>query len=328
MNSTLPTSFIAVNASGDLEGEVKIVDRNSDEAINNILIVAAALCIIFSALSCVVINKTRTIPKTACFLSSSLMFFDSATTGFYATRKFIADSNISLVFTLIALGWSYASFVNVAIMALERLIVFQWPYFYMRRVSQGLSIKCLAAVMILYIGSWTGEWIGCFFWNTEYWNIRHCLDPIVIKYMTATFAILFAVILICLVKIIIIVSKQHNKVQHQSDVPVPRSNRATVIVFVCCVNYFFTALINIALVYTLAEIPIAVRRTILDILYLLNGFVDTCVYVLWYKECRYEMFKLLSILVPPLKPKVEQMRLRIFDVNIHTADSTANPECA
>lgn len=320
--ATSTQSNLTTKVTDAWETEEDFSDKHSEAAVNNVLTAAATLCLVFSALSFVAINKTRNIPRTACFLSSSLIFFDSATTLTYATRKFVEDSHVLNIITVIGLGWSYASFVNVAIMAVERLIIFQWPYFYMRHVTYGACVKLLVVVMVVFLGAWTAEWISCFFTKTGFWNIRRCLDPIVIKYMTATFATLFLVILTCFIKIIIIISKQRNKVQPQSETST-RNHRSTIVVFLCCINYFLTALINIALVYTLAEITIVVRRTILDVLYMLNGLVDTCVYVLWYKECRYELLKLLACLVPPLKPKVEHMRVEIFDIMAHvqTTDS-------
>lgn len=290
-----------------------ITDKHTDTAVNVSFFIAAIICIIFSAMSFVAINRTKCIPRTACFLSSSLLFFDCATTLTYATRKFITDSHVLQIITLIGLGWSYASFINVAIMALERLIVFQWPYFYTRRMSYQTSIKILLAVMVVYVGSWTCEWVACFFKTEGFWNSRDCLEPVAFRYMTATFAALLLVIVICFTKILTIIIKQRSKVQPNSET-VSRTNRSTIVVFLCCVNYVFTALINIVLVYTNRQVPIVVRRTILDTLYMLNGIADTFVYVLWYRECRYELLKMVAVCVPSLRPKVEQMRVLIFEI--------------
>lgn len=292
-------------------------DKHEDDTVNNIFVAAAACCLIFSGLSFVAINRTHNIPRTASFLSSTLIIFDCATTFTYATRKFVEDSDVLNVITLIGVGWSYASFINVAIMAVERLIVFQWPYFYMRHVSHGTCTKLLFSIMVVYLGAWTSEWVVCFITKTGFWNIRRCLDPIVIKYMTATFATLAIVTTTCFMKILIIITNQRKKVQPHSETA-SRNHRSTIVVFLCCINYFFTAVINLILVYTLAQITIVVRRTILDVLYMLNGLIDTCVYVLWYKECRYELLKILSSCIPPLKPKAERMRVEIFDIVTHT----------
>ena len=298
------------------ETSTNYLDKHENQTINHLLLSAAAVCLIFSGMSFVAINRTHNIPRTACFLSSTLLIFDCATTFTYATRKLVTDSDTLNVITMIGLGWSYASFINVAVMAMERLLVFQWPYFYMRHVSHSTCTKVLSAIMVLYLGAWTSEWVVCFFTRTGFWNIRRCLDPVVIKYMTATFATLAIVTTTCFMKILFIIIKQRRKVLPQSE-STARNHRSTIVVFLCCLNYIFTAVINIVLVYTLAQITIVVRRTILDVLYIVNGLVDTCVYVLWYKECRYELLKIMSICIPPLRLKAERMRVEIFDIMGH-----------
>lgn len=319
--SNLPTTAVdAGNDNQTLPTAKYFLDKYTDIAINSSFFIAAILCLIFSAMSFVAMNRTRNIPRTACFLSSSLLLFDCATTLTYATRKFIDNSDILNIITLIGLGWSYASFINVAIMAVERLIVVQWPYFYTRKMSYYTSIKILITLMVLYLVAWTSEWIACFFKTSGFWNIRACWGPIIIKYMTVTFATLLVVIVICFMKIVmIIIVKQRSKVHPERQMS-SRNNRSIIVVFLCCVNYVFTALINLILVYTTDHVSIVVRRTILDILYMLNGLVDTFVYVLWYKECRYQLLKMIAVVIPSLRPKIERMRVQIFE--IMTSDGT------
>ena len=288
-------------------------DKYENDIVNSVYLVTTAICLMFSGLSLIAINRTHGIPRTACFLSSTLLIFDCATTFTYATRKLVTDSDTLNVITMIGLGWSYASFINVAVMAMERLLVFQWPYFYMRHVSHSTSIKALATILVLYLGTWTTEWTVCYITTTGFWKIRECFGTIIKKYMTATFVTLAVVTSICFIKTLFIITKQRRKVLPQSETAT-QNHRPTIVVFVCCLNYLFTAAVNIVLVYTISHLTIFVRRTILDVLYMFNGLVDTFVYVLWYKECRYELVKLLAVCLPPLRAKAERMRVQLFGI--------------
>ena len=295
------------------ETSTNYLDKHENQTINHVLLSAAAVCLIFSGMSFVAINRTHNIPRTACFLSSTLLIFDCATTFTYATRKLVTDSDTLNVITMIGLGWSYASFINVAVMAMERLLVFQWPYFYMRHVSHSTSIKALATILVLYLGTWTTEWTVCYITTTGFWKIRECFGTIIKKFMTATFVTLAVVTSICFIKTLFIITKQRRKILPQSETAT-QNHRPTIVVFVCCLNYLFTAAVNIVLVYTISHLTIFVRRTILDVLYMFNGLVDTFVYVLWYKECRYELVKLLAVCLPPLRAKAERMRVLLCGI--------------
>lgn len=298
-------------------------DQHENDIINSIFVVVAMFCLVFSGLSLVAINRTQYIPQTACFLSSTLIIFDCATTFTYAVRKLVTDSDVLNTITLIGLGWSYASFINVAVMVVERLVVFQWPYFYMRHVSHGTCMKLMLLVIVVFLCSWTTEWAVCFTSRTGYWNTRSCYSPVIKKYMTATFATLAIVTTACFIKIGIIIRRQRRKIQPNSETSA-RNMRSTIVVFLCCVNYFFTAVMNLVLVYTAPQISIVTRRTIYDVLYMLNGLTDTCVYILWYKESRYELFKILSALIPSFRQKVEQMRIEILDLGTTRHSATAD----
>lgn len=288
-------------------------DIHTEAIINTVVIVSSAVCIIFSLVSLVAINRTKKIPPTACFLSSTLLMFDCATTLTYSTRRLVTDSDILNVITLVGIGWSFASFINVTLMTCERLVVFQWPYFYTRRISPSTCIKLLLVVMVMYLGAWTGEWLSCFYHRTGFWNVRSCLGPIVRRYMLATFALLALVTTVCFIKIKIIIVKQRQKVHANNDT-VSRGHRGTIVVFLCTLNYLVTAAINLAMTYTEGDLSIAVRRTVLDVLYMLNGLIDSCVYVLWYRECRYEMLKILAVVIPPFRNKVEEMRIEVLEI--------------
>ncbi|KAH3790314.1 hypothetical protein DPMN_168512 [Dreissena polymorpha] len=53
----------------------------------------------------------------------------------------------------------------------------------------------------------------------------------------------------------------------------------------------------------------------LDIITTVNCILDPFVYVLWFKECRMEMLKMLSVClpyVPSLERRIENMRKDIF----------------
>ncbi|KAH3693591.1 hypothetical protein DPMN_081055 [Dreissena polymorpha] len=61
---------------------------------------------------------------------------------------------------------------------------------------------------------------------------------------------------------------------------------------------------------------------------LFNGLVDTCVYVLWYRECRLELLKMAAKVFPYLQAHTERMRLEVFEISFRTTHDNDMNGCS
>lgn len=301
------------NITGKISGS-DYLDMHTDIAIKISFVFVSAVLVTFSSLALIALARTSSIPKNACILSSSLLMFDCAATFTFALRNIITEHVILNLITLVGLGWCNASSVNIAVMCIDRAILFQWPYFYVRRFTNGSYVIIYYIIILAYLLSFTGQWIKCFIGRLSFWEVRQCMNPVIVENLTISFVTSIAVSIPCFVLIVIIIIKQRRRERTRSR----RESRSTIVVFVCFVNYACTVSVFLILMYTHCYVSIIARRTAIDIVFIINGFVDTCVYVLWFKECRYELLKILGKILPPLKTKVERMRTEVFDISTGT----------
>ena len=297
-----------------------IGDQHSTVAVRAGLITTSIVLLVFSLAALVALSRTKTIPTTARTLSSSLLWFDSATMLAFAFRNMVDDSFISNLLTMFGLTMSSASFVNIAVMSFDRVICFQWPYFYIRHFTHGSYVIVYYMIIVGTIIPFIALWIDCCVTMPSFWEIRQCLLPLTTVFLASSHVICVLICIPCFVWITVIVIKNQRKERSKKDIS------STISVVVCSINYGFTTIIALTFLFTACHTTIILRRTISQLLYMMNGFVDTCVYVLWFKECRYQLLNIVGVLVPALRQKIARMRNEVFDLSgaAHGATTTSN----
>lgn len=286
---------------------------NLDEMLNiyaRIGIMAlATLILIFTAVSLFALNRTRHTPKTARFLASGLLVFDSGTTLTYTVRKLVSEPGFNRYINILGTGWSLLAYLQIGTMCVERLLVFQWPNFYLRSVSfKKVRVICLL-VWLSYFVAWIVATGRCtFIYCTD--EADECFNESIIGFVMVICPASVLVSSISLIKIASLIRKQ--KAKFQNSPSVIRNYKSTFVVFLCFINYIFTTLVYGILAGTVKGN--LERRIVMDGLMTVNGLLDTLVYVLWYKECRLEFIKMASKTFPSLNKKIDKMKLSIFDI--------------
>ena len=275
-------------------------------------------CVILSiaVAAFIALTRTRAIPKAACVLSSSLLWFDCTTITAFAIRHLVTNSFVLNILTMIGFTMSSASFINIAVMSMDRLILFQWPYFYLRHFTNGSYVCFYYIIVVGFMISFCVQWIPCFVYRSLFWDVRTCMENLIEVYITTSHVVSVVLCVPCFVWVAIIVVKHQRKKRSKSE------TNPTKVVLLCCINYSITAVILLILVYTICHTTIIFRRTTTELLYMFNGLMDTCVYVLWFKECRYELVKIVACFIPSLRPKLEKMRNEVLDVNASSSGSS------
>ena len=291
-------SMYAASVPGEYNTHVKVV-----------LNICAFVVLTVSAISLLAFRRTRNTPMTAKYLSSALIIFDFCTTFCFAIRKFILDQRFNIIVNFVGIGWSFLAYVNVAIMSLERLVIFQWPNFYLRYVSYSVTKRVSMTIWVLFILCYLGQFVNCLH-QPDYQRIL-CLAFLAIDYIKITFPVVALISIACFAVILAIIRKQTER-SFQKNSGILRHSKPTLAVFVCVLSFIITTSVYICL--SLLDIDVNIRRHIFDALAMINQFVDTCVYVVWYTETRLELMKMFSFLHPNMSTKVEQMRIKIFRI--------------
>lgn len=283
-----------------------------DIRIKIVLTVCGVAFLMFNGTSLVALYRTRQTPRTARFLAAALLVFDFLTNLFLQSRKFAVNFRGSLMLQFFGNGSSFLSYLTIAVMSIERLIVFQWPNFYLRLVSFPVFKRVSVIFWTLYLGSWICGIGYCFIVNDHLDSaIADCADVVMIRYVVITCPLSTFVSAVCFLQIAVIIRKQTEKVMKKGRSI--QHNKSTIVVFFCLLNYVATS-ICYAIIMFVTNTDHQRRRVFMDILMMMNGLIDTCVYVLWYKECRLELLKMFANICPCLEDKIERMRINIFDV--------------
>lgn len=273
-------------------------------------IALACLCMCVTGLSLVAFTRTRQTPRSARFLSTALLVFDLLTTVSFTLRKFTSHKKTNILIEFVGIGWSFLAYLNIGIMSFERLVVFQWPNFYLRYVTYTFTKVVAFFTWTLYITSYLIFFLLCVS-NDNPREFAICLKKVTSIFIQVTFPTVVLVSSSCYLVILHIIKKQTYRSPPERANTV-RMYKSTVVVFLCLVNFILTT--SLYLGFSTLTVDINVRRLILDSFTMINGLLDTFLYVLWYKECRMELLKIFSFFFPNLQQNIDNMRVTIFNI--------------
>lgn len=284
------------------------------------IFVVSVLVLLFNGVSLIALLRTHHTPKTARFLSAALLVFDFLSTLMYTIRKVVEDPRYNLMFHMMAMACSYSAYINIAIMSLERLVLFEWPIFYLRRVRFCWVKAVCVTTWSMYLGVYTIHTVQCYVnVDVESQHTLVCFENVIIRHALVIFTFTTVVSCITLSRILMIIQKQREKnIGVKSSL---RQHKSTACVLFCCGNYLVTTVSCMLLAFVVTQNHM--RRIVIDIVLTVNCFVDTCVYVWWYKECRLKLIQFFSKIYPGLERRVEAMRINIFDIMTYNHESTS-----
>lgn len=290
------------------------LDTVLDIKIRIVLVLVSLVILFVNGISFIALKRTRHTPRTAKFLSSSLLVFDFVATLMYTIRRLITDTQLNFLFQILAMSFNYLGFIDIAIMSIERLILFHWPNFYIRKITLSAFRRICFASWVLYILFWLSDCIMCYVAvDDNDPKTIYCFTDVIHRHIRIVYWSTTMVSCVCLMKIIVIITNQSSKMTGNKTVW--HTNKSTMVVLICIVNYIITTVCGFFITYFVEEAYL--RRLFNDLLMICNGLVDTSVYVLWFKECRLEILKILGKMFPSLNKYAEAMRIIVFDITTY-----------
>lgn len=312
-----------MNGTSNNDGYPVNLDFETDLRIRIVIFSFSVIILIFNGISFVALNHTTHIPKSSRFLSSALLVFDFVSLFMFTARKLVQDGRYNLLIQMLAMGWSFVAYINIAIMSLERLIVIQWPNFYLSRFSISKFRAISLAIWTVCLAFYSTYITSCIALHYTEAAASACFDPMLNMFIQVTVSISAVVSCVCLGRITILIRRHSNKSSTLSNY------KSTIVVFLCCLIYLVTAIFY-AVILQLTVTNNQLRRVCMDVIMCFNVLADSCVYVWWFREGRLEILKMFAVIFPSLRMRIDKMRIEIFDIMTYSSRSIdglkSNPE--
>jgi hypothetical protein len=88
--------------------------------------------------------------------------------------------------------------------------------------------------------------------------------------------------------------------------------KSTSVVILYIINIVVTTMFYFTIVITVTSPRILIFYS--SIIYLIYGLANTCSYVLWFKECRLELLRIVVICFPSVSRHIEPMRIQVYNI--------------
>ena len=259
------------------------------------------LVIVWDLLALMVIIRSKT-PKFAKFLSTFLIVFETGMLTLWTVDHFtrysvsfaVTDLIVNLRMTL-----SMLAFVTVGMMSSDRLYMVTSPLKYYK-MAVLTSTKRVYAVIIWSIVAM----IILAFKNgvCKLMPYRECFRILIVFYFSSYFSIIVLSVGCYIVTYRSIVAKRRGI----------RTSKTTNLLFLYLIPTVITFCLLVGGVFGLIN-----RSTFnagLDASHFLNSIFDPLLYVVWFKECQWEILNIIGYLFPSVKDSARQMQQVISKV--------------
>lgn len=262
--------------------------------------IALALCI----MSFIALSRTKRTPRLSRILSMGLLVYDCLFLISANGGKFLRMED-SVVFRHLTRGFQIAANFVVQFMLLERLFVINWPYLYFNLADKG-PIVCRCAIVFSFLQYELVIGLACFARG----KIHDCKPTV--YYICLS--------IICLISSVVIPTKLLTIIRQKKNILSFRKYRSTVATLLYLLNSA-----GFILVYVGLSAYSSYRSSndtggdgfvmkIVDFVYIANSTIDPLIHVLWFKETRFEVLKMIAVCWPCVKPTIQKMHIDIFSI--------------
>ena len=279
----------------------------------------SVVILIFCVVSAVAMKRTKRTPYGTKLLSLGLIMYDILFLIVSPVSK-LFDFNDSYPIWHATRGFQIAAQIVVASMSIERLFVLNWPYTYLRVVTERrIKVVCSTVIIfgylhfVLYKGSACyarGMVPNCgFFWSS---------------YLVTLSFLLPAVSFACFVKIYKIICRSEGTHRPMHTV---RQYKGTVASFMVLVNATFSQIVWICLsvLYFIRArnggVDDGLFGTLGDWSNLVSCIVDPLIYVMWFNETKMQLLSIFQRTCPFVRPKIERLRVEIYHLDFHPREA-------
>ena len=265
-------------------------------------------------LAFVAMSRTKRTPYATKLLSMGLLTYDNLFLLLSCVSKLFNYQDFHLV-VHITRGFQLASQIIVCCMALERLFVLNWPYKYLKVLTERRTKVVCVSVFFFSFLQYAAVRVGvCYARN----KVLNCGLGMPIYFVIYTILVP-AVSFISFIKIHKIIRASRNTYTTMNTF---RQYKRTTASFILLINTTFSQVVWIGLsVMYFTRTASGVKEegfvaTLTDWVNVLNCMIDVLIYVIWFRETRMELMKLVKGICPAFKQKIEKLRIEIFQITL------------
>ena len=269
--------------------------------------------LLLSVLSFIAMYRTKKTPKGTKLLSLGLLTYDMLFIIFGIVTKLFEYNDVYMIWHA-SRGFQFAAQFVVCCMALERLFVLNWPYVYLRVMTERrIKVVCTAVIAFGFLHYALIRGTLCYARNMAI-NCGLGLAAYLLTFCIVIPAISF----ISFIKIYKIIRKSEDKHRTKNAL---RQYKGTVAAFLVLVNTTISQIVwlGLSVLYftrtAKGQVADGFIGTLADWSNLVNCIVDPAIYVIWFNETRMELMKLLQWICPCVKPKIEKLRIEIYQIS-------------
>lgn len=295
-----------------------------DVATKVIFVIVACVSLSGSSFAITVMRRTKKTPYIARLLSTGLLMFDVMFIILSTSRKFITDTVINLNVQSMVTICLQLAVITVGMMAVERYILIMKPFFYIKNFEKKkikkmiLSVWCLEASLCVFV-----RYGVCYFHHQTFavYTVPAVCRKLLSMYYALMLSIVLIISIVCYVKIgqyLLTVRKRDREktIFSESSSLTIEKFKTTSLAFVYLVVIVLTS-VAYAVIIVLINSDILIHtnlRLALEVVSLCNCFFDPFLYVIWFKECRLVILRMILPLCRCLEPKVREMSIQVYNI--------------
>ena len=272
----------------------------------------AYLALILCSISFFAIIRTKRTPYSTKILSICLLIFDCSFLICSSTAKLFKYKDIYVV-QQAARGFQSSSNIIILGMAFERVFALNWPYIYIKVVTKRRTrLTCIAVCLFAVLQYVVVRGLGCYA-RGRFVDCGMVLQVYFVL-LTITLPLLS---FICYYKIYTIVRQKGSQQNPKYSLS---QYKGTMVSFIYLINASFSIIVYVGMaVFYTVRTSQGVKEDGLvaiytDSLNIIDCLVDPLIYVVYFRETRFEILKMLETFCPFLKSRTENVRLEIFDI--------------
>ena len=272
----------------------------------------ACLALTLSVISFVAIKRTKKTSYSTKVLSMCLLVFDSLFLISSSMARFV-DHKDAYIIQHTSRGFHVSSYIIVGCMALERLLVLNWTYFYHRyNTEKRIRIICICISLGAFLHYAIVRICACYI-------ARSPLDC-GIGLQAYFLAITIVVSILSLISDAKIYSIVRQKTTEQKCKYQLTHYKGTLVSFMYLVNVTINLIVylGLAVAHVIRANQGATEDGFLaipaDSANVVNCIVDPLIYVILFKETRLEILKMIKVVFPSVEPTITKMHMEIFNI--------------
>ena len=279
---------------------------------------AVAIACVLNLVSSVAIYRTKNTPYATRLLSLAMLYCHISFLILSGCSKLIAFKEFD-VFKHLTRGFHISAQCIVCGMAVERFLLIHKPYKYLKVTKKRTKIICSSVAMISLLQYMLVRGLGC------YARGLFVTCGMFMKiYYVGIVVILSLVSYVCYCSVFRITCRKNREItviEHHL-----LSHKGTMASATYLISTTINAVAYLGLAISKVKMTIDGIQTDLNLLVdsvgIVNCYIDPFIYIIWFRETRMELLKLIHVCCPRLQPKIEMMRIEIFNIQISSIKET------